>query len=493
MRNDERSGCSASVDAEVRLSRSFGRIVTKLLRSPVAGRVCFCATLLLACVEGVCGEQSGVELFIEACRHQGLNPAQIRSGYLEYEREIRTQPLSEREIQKRIDDHIELVRTQMAKALTDEGRRSVEKQIRDTPAIIRSHSGGIERSRLKLLFRGNDASDAYRRQEVAQFDPVTQRWDATPDVVLGHGVEDGADNVVWDPDINLAYILSTPLASEEILEAGRMQGLPCRTATAAFLHGTNPREFQFSRESVDLFKAKIAEIERGQNVGVYRLAGEQKYDGDAFATVVESSKNLAGNVQVLQRYWIDPARGYVCPLIEFYDDAGLLTERWKSSDYVLHEPSGLWFPALHIHARFDPKTRLLTEERTYRLDTDTLRINQPISDAEFMVQIPSKASVLDVRTSTQVRYKVTEPITLSLAKGGLDLASMPGVFLVSRVTAEKDVGRSRVVEWIGSLTWKHWLAAFNGLILLALLGVLTRKIVLARQSERASRGPRGRR
>lgn len=272
-----------------------------------------------------------------------------------------------------------------------------------------------------------------------------------------------------------------------------MQGLPCRTATAALLHGTNPREFQFSRESVGLFKAKIAEIERGQKVGVYRLAGEQKYDGDAFATVVESSKNLAGNVQVLQRYWIDPARGYVCPLIEFYDDAGLLTERWKSSDYFLHKPSGLWFPDVHVHTRFDPKTRLFTEERTYRLNPDTLRINQPISDAEFMVQLPSKASVLDARTSTQVRYKVTEPITLSLAKGGLDLASMPGVFLVSRATADDDVGRARLVKWMSALSWTHWLAAVNGLILLALLGVLARRMFLARLTQRESRGRRDRR
>ena len=464
-----------------------------VLKSLMAVRVWFFATLVLACAEGVCDEQPGVELFIEACRHQGLNPVQIRSGYVEYERELKTQPLSEREIQKRIDDHIELVRKHMAKALTDVGRRSVEQQIRDAPAFIRSHSLGIERSRVKLLFRGNDASDAYRRQEVTQFDPVTQRWDAKPDGVLGHGVEDGADNVVWDPDSKLAYILSTPLASEEIQEAGRMQGLPCRTATAALLHGTNPREFQFSRESVDLFKAKIAEIERGQKVGVYRLAGEQKYDGDAFATVIESSKNLAGNVQVLQRYWIDPARGYVCPLIELYDDAGLLTERWKSSDYFLHKPSGLWFPDVHVHTRFDPKTGLFTEERTYRLNPDTLRINQPISDAEFMVQLPSKASVLDARTSTQVRYKVTEPITLSLAKGGLDLASMPGVFLVSRATADDDVGRARLVKWMSALSWKHWLAAVNGLILLALLGVLARRMFLARLTQRESRGRRDRR
>ena len=110
-----------------------------------------------------------------------------------------------------------------------------------------------------------------------------------------------------------------------------------------------------------------------------------------------------------------------------------------------------------------------------------------------MVQLPSKASVLDARTSTQVRYKVTEPITLSLAKGGLDLASMPGVFLVSRATADDDVGRARLVKWMSALSWKHWLAAVNGLILLALLGVLARRMFLARLTQRESRGRRDRR
>jgi len=64
---------------------------------------------------------------------------------------------------------------------------------------------------------------------------------------------------------------------------------------------------------------------------------------------------------------------------------------------------------------------------------------------------------------------------------------------LSRATAEKDVRRSRVAEWIGALSWKHWLAAINGLILLALLGVLTRKAVLAKRSERELRGRRDRR
>jgi hypothetical protein len=48
-------------------------------------------------------------------------------------------------------------------------------------------------------------------------------------------------------------------------------------------------------------------------------------------------------------------------------------------------------------------------------------------------------------------------------------------------------------SWWKEASWKFWLAAVNGVILLALLGVLARKAVMARSSERESRGCRDRR
>ena len=194
------SVCTESVSTEGTVLRVYGIINNKTGKILAAGRVCLMATLVFACREGACDELSGVELFIEACRHQGLNPVQIRSGFAEYEREIKNQPLSEREIQKRIEDDIELWRKHMASAVTDVGRRNVEQQIRDSPARIRSRNVGIERSRTRSLFRGNDVSDGYRRQETVQFDSVAQKWSDKPDVVLRRGLEDGADNVVWNPN-----------------------------------------------------------------------------------------------------------------------------------------------------------------------------------------------------------------------------------------------------------------------------------------------------
>lgn len=430
-------------------------------------------------------EQPGVDLFIEACRHQGLNPVQIRSGYAEFELEIKTPPLSEQEIQKRIDDHIELVRTRMAKAVTDVGRRSVEQQIRDTPAFIRAQNVGIERSRSKVLFRGNDRSEGYRRHEILRFDPVTATWSGKPEVLVQRGMNERGGSVMWNPQARHAMVLDTVWSSEEFQAFGRLQGEPSRVATALLLQGSNPSEFRFTPQGIASFTSMVAQMERGGTIAAYRLVGEERYDGDAVAKVVESRKKTAGKDQVLQRYWIDPARGYVCPLIELYDDSGRVTERWKSSDYFLQEPSGLWFPALHVHTTFKPQTELFAEERTYRLDPRALLINQAVGDADFAVDLPTGARVLDGRGQAQVSYKATKPVTLSLGRRALDLQSIPG--LVPLLTSRKDdLGPLLRVDWIGSVLKQHWLAVVNGVILTALLGAIAWKAFRRRRDGHGS-------
>jgi hypothetical protein len=442
-------------------------------------------------VQGVCDEP-GVDLFVEACRNQGLSPVQIQSLVAEYELEIKTQPLTEQEIEKQVEAQIPILRKQMALAVNDAGRRLLEEAIRDLPARIRSGNLGISRSRTKILFRENGNGDGWRRQEVLRFDAAANKWKDKPDVLLQSAL-DGGDNVVWQAQGNLAMVMDTPWSWEEIRGFGRIQGPPYRFATVGFLAGTDPRKFEFSSQAITLFKSKIAEFEAGGQIAACRLTGDQKYDGDAVAKVVESSKSIGGTERVNQRYWIDPARGYVCPLVELHGETGQLGERWKSSDYFRNEPSGLWFPSVHVHTRFDPESGRLVEERTYRLSPRSLRVNQPISDAEFAVKLPSRASVLDARGSKRVQYEVTQSTTLSLAQGSLDLASMPGLHLVSSVAAEGAKGRSLLGEWISALSWKHWLAAANSLILLALLGVLARKMILARRRQRDLRGRRDRR
>lgn len=426
----------------------------------------------------------GVDLFIEACRHQGLNPAQMRSGYAEFELEVKTQPLTEAEIQQNIEQEIAAVRRVIAMAKNDLMRQKIEKTLDDVPSRVRAHSRGVKLQKMKVLFRGNDVRSGDRRQEIVRFDPVTDMWDPTPDIIMRRGVEKGADSVLWQPAARLAMVLGEPASIDEFQEFGRVQGEPCRFATALLLRGADALEFQFTANGIALLKSKAADMERSGGFSAYRLAGNATYDSNAVARIVESSMITGGKSHLLQRYWIDPDRGYVCPLVELYDDSGSVTERWRSSQYFLHESSGLWFPAIHIHSTFVRKVGQDVEERTYRLNPRTFQLNQAVGDEEFAIQLPKGAAVLDTRATEVARYKVIKPASLCLSRERLDLRSTPGVALVTASTT-RNQPNSFLLEWLGSLSWKYWLAAVNGLILIALLGVFARRIIQARRSERA--------
>ena len=199
----------------------------------------------------------------------------------------------------------------MANAVTDVGRRSVEQQIRDTPATIRAQNVCIERSRSKVLFRGNDRSEGYRRHEILRFDPVTETGYGKPEVLVQRGMNEHGGSVMWDPQARHAIVLDTVWASEEFQEFGRLQGEPSRVATALLLQGSNPNDFWFTPKGIASFTSTVAQMERNGKIAAYRLVSEERYDGDAVAPVVESRRNTAGKDQVMQRYWIDPTRGYV--------------------------------------------------------------------------------------------------------------------------------------------------------------------------------------
>jgi len=103
-----------------------------------------------------------------------------------------------------------------------------------------------------------------------------------------------------------------------------------------------------------------------------------------------------------------------------------LVAEWKSNGYFLHEKSGLWFPAKYSYTEYvDGKT--IREQRTYEIDRKTLQVNQAVSDEEFAVTVPVGATVLDVRRGKRLNYVASNPVTLSLAEGGLDLRLKSGL------------------------------------------------------------------
>jgi arsenate reductase-like glutaredoxin family protein len=152
-------------------------------------------------------ELTGVDLFIEACRWQGLNPAMIRTGYAEFEMEVTTRPPSDAEIQKEIDEVRESFRKMIAKQSKNQKEQSrLQDALKTIPDAVRSQRTGSRRSRVRVLFDGNDVTFGKRRSELIKFSPAVKKWNQ-PLIALRRGLtKEGEDNVLWDASASLATV-----------------------------------------------------------------------------------------------------------------------------------------------------------------------------------------------------------------------------------------------------------------------------------------------
>ncbi|NQT14320.1 MAG: DUF1573 domain-containing protein [Planctomycetes bacterium] len=368
---------------------------------------------------------TGIDLFIEACRWQGLNPAMIRTGYAEFETVVTTPSKSEKEIQEEVEERSKGLREFFATRTEEGAQADLERVMEELPKAVRARSSGRRRSRIKVLFGGNDITFGKRRFEVVNFDPAAEVWEQPLTAIRRNATKQGGDNVLWDESAFMATISNGTVGGIAEFQAfGRMQGMVSKLTTVALLGGTDTEVFEFPQQAIEAFKGELARRESEGQLSLYQLAGQAEYDGGAIARVVET--RAKGEV-LAQRYWIDASRGHICPLIQYYLPNGRPQTEWKSSDYFLHERSGLWFPEHHSHTEYAPGTGEVRELREYTLDKTTLQINQEVSDEEFAVQIPEGATLLDDRSGKLARYRAAGPVTLSLAKGGLDLESNPAL------------------------------------------------------------------
>ncbi len=134
----------------------------------------------------------------------------------------------------------------------------------------------------------------------------------------------------------------------------------------------------------------------------------------------------------------------------------------------------------------------------------------------FVRELNGKVELVETCIVSNVRLNVTVP------EGDLSLRRIPGLergTTVNWASSHQPPGaRGRMVwdgteissravsgrgdrypgtavssRWWREASWKFWLAAVNGVVLLALLGVLARKMILARRGQRDLRGRRDRR
>ena len=413
----------------------------------------------------------GVDLFIAACQWQGGNPTMIYTGYVEYETTITKLPPSEDELRKSVQEHTENLRKLNANS-PDKIRAKVEESIAQLPDSLRIQLSQNSRSRVKLLFGGNDATGK-RLAHMEYFDWETKEWQRHAAAGLCSRTEEGSwASVLWDREATQAVINSNPGGADEVTSFGRIQGLPAQMATAALLGGPDAlkngvlEHYVFPPDLIAAFKKQLAAMAASGKMDPLRVTEELDYETEGHAFVVESRFETESGFSTSQRYWIDPARGHVCPLVQICDEKGRVVSEWKSNDYFLIEECGLWYPASHRCTLYDPETGEIRERREYTINNETIWFNRSVADEQFAIDIPAGAGVLDARDETnQLSFETTCPIVLSLARDGLDLTKKTCLQPVrvrdqpTPVTLTDSSGR------------QFWLLALGNVVFLIILGV----------------------
>jgi hypothetical protein len=147
--------------------------------------------------------------------------------------------------------------------------------------------------------------------------------------------------------------------------------------------------FPFSDDIVKEFKAMREKLALPFSCSV---VGETTYDGNASAKIIEVK--IDGHL--IATYHIDVDRGYLCPYMCAKDQFGKITGEAKSGDYFAEKNTGLYYPRYHIESAME-----------FRLVPDALRLNIPVSDEEFAIDIPKAHWFL-----------ICLPTSLCLSRGG---------------------------------------------------------------------------
>ncbi len=124
---------------------------------------------------------------------------------------------------------------------------------------------------------------------------------------------------------------------------------------------------------------------------------------------------------------VDPARGFITPLVKELDIEGRVLREWESENYFQPADSELWFPGTCKYREYDYSAEGLEPRvEEYEFTKDSVLLNNEIPDDRFRVAIPMKIPLIDARSDEQQRYAATEPISISLDE--LDnMAAIPGL------------------------------------------------------------------
>ncbi|MDR1925271.1 MAG: hypothetical protein LBQ66_12950 [Planctomycetaceae bacterium] len=324
------------------------------------------------------------------------------------------------------------------------------KEYTDVPALVESlteqYSAAHEPSRFQVMIRTDGVKRRLLSIIVDEKNPQNKTWKRKSVAI---------EDFYNAKEINSAFLIqrevfvgSTSSDADTYLNMGRIRGDGIAIVEAFLLQNTDLGKYEFSQENINKLREEAKKQKKKQGVEALVVVGSVSYDdGKSNAYVVESKKNEIVN----ERFWIDPSRGYVCPLVQYYDNKGVLVREFKASDFFHEKKSGLWFPLLYSEF-ITAHDGHPVERYEYRVNSSTLKANFSVSDDEFFIDVPEGTTIKAVDRTPEVRYEALRKGSLSLAKGGLDLEKLDWLNRTSDIAKNTNngfsgqIGASRLVR-----------------------------------------------
>jgi hypothetical protein len=383
----------------------------------------------------------GLDDYLQACANRGDNPAVIHSLSVTYEVDILEQPEGyDEEVAKRLKNQ----KDTLLQAVKDHGpggphenafmaerlKKSLETFDEWAPPQI--HAQFNKRLKIEALYRWQpDEAHSQYRLTLFRYDKTIEKWEEPIKVIRelksgGTPKENYVKGMYFDTPIRTATVEQGAfnVGTRDVRQFGRLEGAPADMTTAAFADKSKPGTLDFSPEKMDAYKKNVMNVlGNNRNVRAYLISREEEFEGST-VHVIETTRDEQGTVIPIQRVKIDPSRGYICPLIEIYNQAGQIALKWESSGYFLHKNSGLWFPEKYSYIEYDESGAKPRRSESYRITPDSVAINQKMTDDDFAVVLPPDCVVLDVRRQPHRRYKTIGEKSISLASLTDDLSSL---------------------------------------------------------------------
>jgi len=319
-------------------------------------------------------EYSALDVFVESCRNSGENLNLIQTGYAEFDCTQNQQIPSET-----IQMYVEMFESSIK---ADEGRYTddeIKTRLESIQNMSRVMAGKEHfKCRFKLLFVGNDvffapnADVCKRRSSREQYD--TNQWRLGDFVIMEGSPNRGGTSANFISGAMEATVENKIIMGHEFQRFGRMHKSESYYTMLMCMELQDRKKFQISEGAIQEFKGKMKE----KNYS-FEMAGTASYDDSETATIVE----VKSGSQVLERFWIDTSREYICPLIQCFDERGKIEKECKSSNYFFHEESGLWYPENYEETLSLP----FPMKSVYVLNRETFRLNHAVSDNMFAIDI----------------------------------------------------------------------------------------------------------